>query len=247
MTLTCTTVAIGNHGMTLTCATVLLAFFTAASVIFTACMAWFTRDLAKKNDELIQQNEKHHMDSYRPILIIETPANVELYNQRPIVSVIKDPHLNNSPISNNLAKYHLDGNIKNIGTGPALDISLLIRFEHSTTKELVADFPPLKNDALQSLGDVSFYTPSMDSDFLQSDNKFKPEEYHSAPGESWIIYITYKDIYDNKFYTIHPKSPQERWTTLGRGDIPQGKSSEEVAKGHERIRLSTKMHSEQFL
>lgn len=224
--------------MTLSEATLWLAVFTAISSIATASMAWYTRTIIKNNDKIIKQNEQHHMDSSRPILAIVTDKNIEQYDERPIISTVEQGAGNEPIISNNFAKYNVNGTLRNIGVGPALNITLLIRFENSSRKEICFDFPPLESASQHPIGIIDFHTPSFDSDFLSDDdNRFKLSEYQSAPGQGWEIYISYADIYGNQFYTRHPKNPQERWTTLGGKDIPPGKSKEAVTKELELIRM----------
>ena len=219
-----------GYDITLSDATVLLALVTAVSGIFTAKAAWYTKRLADHNKALVEQSERHHMDDARPIIIIDHDGNIERYDARFIVTTIKD---SSAKLFNNFATFSVNGRLRNIGVGIALDITLMVRFEKSSRKEILAEFPPLEAiSGCRQLGPIEFHTPTFDSDFLGKDNQFKYEEYLSAPGQSWEIYISYKDIYGRLFYTKHPKNPQERWTSLGEPEcgIPPGKSKEEIAK-----------------
>ncbi|OCB03616.1 hypothetical protein BBC27_00485 [Acidithiobacillus ferrivorans] len=247
-----------GYDITLSDATFFLALVTAVSVIFTAIVAWYTRKLADhnkelvdqnsklviKNDELMRQNERHHMDDARPIVIIEHDDNIERYDARSIVSSIKESGAN---LGNNYATFSLNGQLRNIGVGIALDVTLMIRFEKSSRKEIIAEFPPLEAaSGSRQLGAIEFHTTTLDSDFLGPNNQFKYNEYQSAPGQLWEIYISYKDIYGRLFYTKHPKNPQERWTTLGEPEcgIPPGKSKEESSRELELCKTNSQSGSE---
>ena len=224
-------------------ATLALALATTVSACFTEKMARKTSDLAESNKKIIEQNERHHMDDTRPIVIIEHNDNIEPYDARPIVSTIKEGVAN---LGNNYAKFSVNGLLRNIGVGIALDVTLMIRFEKSSRKEIIAEFPPLEAaSGSRQLGTIEFHTTTLDSDFLGQNNQFKYNEYQSAPGQLWEIYISYKDIYGRLFYTKHPKNPQERWTSLGEPEcsIPPGKSKEEISRELELCRTSSQCHS----
>lgn len=208
-------------------ATAIMAVATAISVIFSARMSRYTKKLAIRNKELIEQNERHHMDDERPVLVIEHDANIEYYENRNIISILEGFENDCSKaIVNNYAKFIVNGALKNIGRGTALNPLIVVRFEGGSAKEIKADFPSLASGSSLPMGVVDFHA-SFDSEFLDQNNKFKATEYQTATGQSWEIFIAYHDIYGHAYYTRHPKNPQERWTTLGNRDeaIPQGKSN----------------------
>ncbi|MBU2834165.1 hypothetical protein [Acidithiobacillus ferriphilus] len=221
----------------------LLSIATFLLAGFTAWMAKATSGLAKSNKKIIEQNERHHMDDARPIVIVEHNDNIEQYDTRSIVSTIEESGAN---LGNNYATFSVNGLLRNIGVGIALDVTLMIRFEKSSRKEIIAEFPPLEAaSGSRQLGTIEFHTTTLNSDFLGQNNRFKREEYQSAPGQLWEIYISYKDIYGRLFYTKHPKNPQERWTSLGEPEcgIPPGKSKEEISRELDLCRTSSQCHS----
>lgn len=218
-------------------ATFVLAFVALISAIFTACMSFYTKNLVAKNEELIEQNERHHIDDERPVMVIESNLNVEHYKNREIISIPKEFENDYSKaIVNNYAKFEVNGILKNIGRGTALNPKMVIRFENRSAKEIKTDFPPLASGSSLSMGIVDFYT-SFDSVFLGHDNKFSETEYQTATGQPWEIFIAYQDIYRNTYYTRHSKNPQESWTTIGeRGEgIPTGKSKTEIETEFARL------------
>lgn len=226
----------------------LLSFATLILAFFTACMSFYTKKLADRNRDLIKQNERHHMDDERPIIVIDSDINLELYENRAIIRIPREDEANYSQmIKNNYATFIIKASLKNIGRGTALNPKMVIRFENTSTKEIEADFPPLASGASLPLDAIDFCTTTFDSAFLDQDNKFKTNEYQRAPGQSWEIFIEYHDIYGNAFYTRHPKNPQERWTTLGGRNcpIPHGKSKDDIAKELDIIMKSSPTYSGQ--
>ncbi len=208
--------------MDLSLATLILALVTTIATIVSGVMAYYTRRMALSAEEEISLSESHHMDSVKPILLLEVSPAIERSD------IISSLSIDGSAINNNFATYSVAAKLINVGTGVALDITLLVRFENSSRKEIKADIPPVNANCDSVLRSLKFHTPNFDSDFLDASNQFKPGEYQSAPGQSWVIYISYKDIYGRSFYTKHPKNSQERWTTIRVGKIPPGKSKKEI-------------------
>lgn len=233
-----------GYDITLSGATVLLALVTAVSVFFTAKAASHTKRLADHNKELVEQSERHHMDDQRPIIVIDSHLNLELHENRAIIrTVVNEEETYLSPkIRGNHAIFIINARMENIGRGTALNSTMIIRFENNSTKEIEVDLSPLAAGVSLPLGAVDFRTRSLDSSFLDPNKNFKIEEYQLAPGQSWEIFIKYHDIYGNVFYSRHPKNPLERWTSLGKGDIPPGRSKEEVTQGLELISKSGPIH-----
>lgn len=213
-------------------ATLVLAGATTISVGFTAWMASKTSQLAEDNEKLLEQNERHHIIDVRPIIIIESKFNYELMENRR--SLLKPVHPSDwsaivPGMQSNFVLMGFEFELKNIGTGLAVNPTMLIRFENNATKELEADFSPVAAGSALPL-EVVVFSARLDSAFLDQNRRFKLEEYQLLIGQPWEIFIRYYDIYGNVYYTRHPKDPKQRWTNLGgRGeDIPPGKSKAEM-------------------
>ena len=182
--------------MYLACATLFLALFTALSALATSRMASHTKALVKKNDDILHQNERHHMDSLKPILVLKPNESSNQFSYRDILPVnSEDAFLGNTVC------YNFDANIINIGNGPAFDIVLLLRFKHSHQKELVCKFSPLKAGDPRPLGTVSFLPSDKNSNLFDVDNNFIPREYFMSFPNDVELFIIYKDIYKQKFAT----------------------------------------------
>lgn len=213
-------------------ATLGLAFATTASVWFTAMMARKTSQLAEDNEKLLEQNERHHIIDIRPTIIIESKFNCELMENR--ISLLKPIHPSNwrdmiPRLQPNFMLIGFDCALKNIGTGIAINPTILIRFENNSQKELDADFSPIAAGATLPL-ELVLFSAHLDSVFLDQNHKIKHEEYQNLFGQSWEIFIRYFDIYGNVYYTRHPKDPNQRWTNLGGSgeSIPAGKGKTEI-------------------
>lgn len=96
---------------------------TAAAAVFTAIMAAYTRkaikDNQKQNTAAREQSERHHQDGLRPLLVL-TPANgVEPADRSVLLKFAKTP--------NGLHALSIACELRNIGTGPALNPRLHLR------------------------------------------------------------------------------------------------------------------------
>ncbi|WCE94247.1 hypothetical protein [Acidithiobacillus ferriphilus] len=220
-------------------ATVALAGATTVSVVFTAWMAAKTSALAKFNQQIIEQNERHHtdevqnnIDNQRPVVILDAELNPEIRENRNIFDLIAHDHWRAyySGAQGNVTVLAIACEIKNVGKGIALNPTILIRFENNSGKELISEFSPLAVGASRQLEIAAFHTGN-NSYFLDPHQNFKTDEYQNLPSQTWDIFIRYYDIYGNVYYTRHPKDPNQRWVNIGeRGeDIPPGKSKEQIA------------------
>ncbi|MBU2802186.1 hypothetical protein HFV02_07925, partial [Acidithiobacillus caldus] len=125
-------------------ATIVLAGATTVSAICTAWMAAKTSALAKFNQQIIEQNERHHMDevqnnidNQRPVVILEPKLNPEIRENRAIFGLINPGSWREfySGAQGNVILLALDCAIRNVGKGIALSPSILIRFEGNSGKE----------------------------------------------------------------------------------------------------------------
>jgi hypothetical protein len=218
-------------------ATLALAAATTVSAFYAEKMSRKTSDLANANEKLVEQNERHHIEDQRPILILEYKFNPELMANRTVLLGKIDPTQWRSlypEIQDNFALFLFginegDVKLKNCGKGIALNPTILIRFEDNSGKELRSDFSAIPADSFLTLQAVAFRT-KLDSALLDSRKQVMTNEYHALFGQPWKIFIEYDDIYGNHYYTMHTKDPTQRWIILGdRGQgVPSGKSRDEI-------------------
>lgn len=218
-------------------ATLALAIATTVSAGYTARMARKTSVLADANEKLVEQNERHHINDQRPILILEYKFNPELMENRS--GLLREIHPENwralyPGIQSNFALFSFglyDGDVKlkNVGKGIALNPTILIRFDDSSEKELSSDFSAIPAGSFLTLQAVAF-SVRLSSSLLDSKKQIMTDEYHRLFGRPWKIFIRYYDIYSNIYYTMHTKNTTQRWITLGdfSDDVPPGKSKEQI-------------------
>jgi len=190
------------------------AIGTAAAAVFTAAMAWFTRQAIKEGQaqrreanehyEVTRaQDRRHHEDAFRPLLVL-TPADV----MNPLT---RQGVLFADPSDKTLL---INCTVRNIGSGPALNIRLSVRGDgrrgFGPSRELtpMAAGDVLANRNRQVLIDVLF------------DDGFNASDLHNLPGGLWVLVLEYEDVFGNSFHTLHSKDQGERWTRAGRGCAP---------------------------
>lgn len=204
--------------MYVACATLVLALFTAISACATAIMASHTKALVKKNDDILHQNERHHMDDLKPILVLEPNEANESINQFSSTDIL--PKNSDVAFLENKVCYDIRGKIINLGNGPAFDIVLLLRFDLNSQKELVTKFSALKSNDQKSLGSTRFQASNAKTELFDVNNHFKPEEYFRGFTKNVELFIIYTDVYNKRLATKQLIKPGNQSTIfLGQGDF----------------------------
>lgn len=158
----------------------------------------------KQTQEVIKQNEQHHMDDSRPILMIYSSSGKDLEELENRAAMIQCP--DNPKSSQNKISLIIDGNIKNIGKGIATNIKINIKFLKNERMLLIQDYQPIEPGESVIIGGSDFRSHQKEhSDFVDENNNFKKSFYNSICGNTygWIMYLHYEDIYGNKFVTTH--------------------------------------------
>ncbi len=186
-------------------ATWIAAIATAAAAIATAWMAGMTK-------RSLQQVEKHHQDSYRPILVI-APSDDAIPIDRSMLLKLAP----SSPGSFE-STYIISGLLTNLGVGPALNVRLVLRIMGIAGYGISRELTPVP--AKESRGESDY---SVRVSF-QPQGGFNDADAQLSTGSSWEIILEYEDVFGNRFHTIHSKNPQRPWTVCGRGSPPLGRS-----------------------
>jgi hypothetical protein len=196
----------------------ILAGASCVAAIGTFAMAVMTKGS-------IKQNEQHHMDDSRPILMIYSNSGKDLEDQNNRKKIIVCP---NAPkISNNIITLNIDGKIRNIGKGIAKNIRIDIEFDCNKRQVIHREHRPIEPSESIAIGEVDFYSGlKKHSDFVDENNNFKKNCYNSICGGiySWVIYLYYEDIYGNKFITTHDLAVEKNGKT-GNEIIPWARFS----------------------
>jgi hypothetical protein len=190
------------------------AISTAAAAVFTALMAWFTRKAIlegqdqrrEANDRFAKtrrQDKQHHEDGFRPLLVLGPNGDNESIDRQSLLTVM--------PSGFGLLA---DCVLRNIGTGPALNIRLSVRGEGPEGFGPSCELSPLAaSDTFKGreghikIGPV--YTEAINRTDMQN-----------LPNGLWVLVLEYEDIFGNPFYTMHAKERGKPWTTVGRGNPP---------------------------
>lgn len=190
-------------------ATGVAAVATAAAAMATAWMAGMTK-------RSLQQVEKHHQDSYRPLLVFTQYDDA--------IPIDRSPLLKLAPSSAGALErtYIITGLLTNIGVGPALNVRLTLRFNgiegcgvnHALTSVPVSE--------IRGEPGHCFRMP------FQLHERFNDTDAQGSTGQQWEIILEYEDVYGNRFHTIHSKNPQIPWTVCGIGSPPPGRSPSTV-------------------
>ena len=175
-----------------------------------------------------RDDERRHKDGFRPIYVLTPYAGV-------------DPR----PWRNELLAVDTDASrpgfgiievrcaLRNIGPGPALNVRIAFRLYTLGGYETEhCELGPLR--AGEARGGTSeplrvaiqFRAPLQDQEFVQ------------IPSGSWKIILSYEDVFEQSFYSMHPKHPNQMnslrpvpgsdkfeaplqaWVTLGKGKPP---------------------------
>ncbi|MGB8479885.1 MAG: hypothetical protein WCE63_13805 [Acidobacteriaceae bacterium] len=167
--------------------------FTAVGTVAMAFATWW----------VIRQNKRQHQDAFRPICVLVPDDGQDAVARRGVVNCHTEP-------DNPYPFFLVKGSVKNIGCGPALRLTLTIRFLHNPVGRPQAELSPLgPKDCIAS--------PIKVQAFFQ--NGFQQVDYEQAPGDVWELWLTYQDVFGNVFHTRHTKNPQQPWTILGKGDM----------------------------
>lgn len=183
--------------------TVVWDAFTAIGTMAMACTTYW----------IIRQNRAHHQDAFRPICIFVPDNGTDAVARRDMVQHLEEP--------NNPTKYlKVLCSVRNVGTGPAVKLTLAFRSLINPVVRPEVELPPIgANDSLPGPLRIPIFFH----------DKFNQADYQLLPGDGWELWLIYEDVFGRTFHTRHCKNPQQPWTTIGTGPAPFSHPSE-VAK-----------------
>lgn len=191
--------------------------FTALGAISTGIAAGFTAWMAYLTRLGIQQNVEQHKDGYRPTLVF-LPNHGTSEGAR--MRVLHYAVAQQIP---SVGRVMLDGAVRNIGVGPAINarITLRIRGIEGYGPDPLS-LPPIGEGDLFGKIDDSIPMP------ISCGSSFSDTDAQSASGEHWELLLEYEDVFGRVFHTVHSKNPQRSWTAIGRGPAPKGRDPKDV-------------------
>lgn len=168
------------------------AVATTGLALATTWMAW-------KTAKLTQQEERHHQDGAMPICLLD-----EATGSRADTVQFYESDNGGHPVLG----YLVYGPLRNIGTGPALDLRLTLRFEAPSRHQEAVDLDPLGAGAARwvnaSVRHIAFIPiwPTPD---------FNAANIRGSAGAWAEVVLEYKDIFGTSFCTTHPRDPRQQW------------------------------------
>lgn len=190
-------------------ATGIAAIATAVAAIATAWMACMTR-------RSLQQAEKHHQNSFRPICILENHCGPDDPYRRDCYLTVKCSDENNLLISVQLK-------LKNVGSGSALRVRMILLFPNNDPESgYFVELAPLPVNG--EYGDqqtpIQFRLSKQNYTDRKFDFRLPDSETEVRPIDSpWEIVLEYEDVFGNKFHTVHTRDALHPWTKVGIGRL----------------------------
>lgn len=201
----------------------LTAVGTVAAAVMSALMAVITglSVLVGKKEfrESRDQSEQHHQDSLRPVLTLMPWDGVDPVDRSELLCKVRVPANDRSCV------FAIRCILRNVGTGPALNIRLTLRFMDVQGYGISRELAPLQ--AGESRGGIQ---KQIQLQFWPSD-EFNETDIKLALGTSWALILEYQDVFGNAFHAIHHKNPMQPWSIHGCGPAPSGRAFISPARG----------------
>jgi hypothetical protein len=175
-----------------------------------------------------RDDERRHRDGLRPICLLTPFDGVD---PRPYRSELLAVDTDASRPGFGIIEVRCA--LRNIGPGPALNLRIALRIHTLGGYETEGcELGPLHAGEVRGSASeplrvaVSLHPPLQDQEFAQ------------IPGGPWEIILTYDDVFEQSFYSLHPRhplrmnrlyrelgaekftAPSQPWVTLGRGKPP---------------------------
>jgi hypothetical protein len=185
-----------------------LAIVTALMAVATVYLAFWTHNLAKSTTHAIQQAERHHQESLRPLCVIEFfgaekghPFGEEF-----------DPRAPFGPDGSEPPKAFISvrGELRNKGRGMAKDIVVYLNARLGEGEEGAYWLTrPVVVSGLIGAGEtITIDVAITERDIMSVWNgvKWKPVQvFNAIAADAYEIVLQYKDVFGNFFRTVHPR------------------------------------------
>jgi hypothetical protein len=208
--------------------TAVSAIATGSAALATAIAASVTAWMASTTKKSLQQAEKHHQDSYRPILVIAPSDDAIPIDRSTLLKFVQSGPNTSESI------YILYGLLTNIGVGPALNVRLVLRIMGITDYGISCELTPVPAHERRGESRYRVRVP-----FRPRDG-FNDTDAHLSTESSWEVILEYEDVFGNHFHTIHSKNPQQPWTVCGRGSPSPGRPPSTVGPQSVRSSIRTR-------
>jgi hypothetical protein len=177
------------------------AAVTAFMAIKTRDLATYTKKLADETRETIDQAERHHRESLRPLCVTKFPAN----SPGAFLGMTQTTYAENG---RDLPGIQISGNLTNKGLGPALEIHFYI----TNGGGYRLTYPIFLQEALGPGEDCPI-------DFVINPRTLIGTYHDDGQGDTWradfgpefilqdgyYVIISYKDVFSTEFSTIYAR------------------------------------------
>jgi hypothetical protein len=174
------------------------------SWVWEALTAGGTIAMAVATYALMRQNRRHYQEERRPICVLVPKYDTHM--------AVRDALLR-AVINDDDRMYLISCYVKNVGTGPAINLKLIIAFVDKGGHTVPWELSPL-GPGEKYLKDRELVCA------VRLTDSFNHTDFEAAPDGRWDIWLQYQDVYGNWFHTRHSKGPSNSWTALGHGRAP---------------------------
>lgn len=177
---------------------------------------------------VIRQGRRLRKDAARPICVLTPYDGVDPRHWRDTLLTVRT-----DPPRPGFGIIEIKCILRNIGPGPALNVSLMFRFHDMagyTTQPW--ELGPLGTGESRGSESEPLRIP------IQFEPRFNDADFDQVPGKAWELILVYENIFGNSFHSMHPKhplqmnrlhrlpgdekstAPMQPWVTLGTGKPP---------------------------
>lgn len=181
-----------------------------------------TEAVKEQNTDL----RRRHDDEFRPICVFTPYDGVDPWHKRDtLLAICHDP-----PAVPGFGMIELRCSVRNVGSGPALNISVRFRFwDMGGYMTAPWELSPLYPGECRGGKNDPLHIP------IRLGDRFNDADFSQIVGKAWELVLVYDDVFGNSFYSLHHKNPIQRdkyfsaqpvavpqsWVTIGRGELPE--------------------------
>ena len=180
-----------------------------------------TEAVKEQNDDL----RRRHEDEFKPVCMLVPYDGVDPWHKRDtLLATYDDPSA-----TPGYGIIELRCNIRNVGSGPALNVAIRFRFrDMSGFTTAPWELSPLYAGESRGSENIPLRIPILLND------RFNNADFLQVAGKPWEIIIVYEDVFGNCFHSVHYKSPiqldqyysnqpiavPQPWVTIEKGRFP---------------------------
>ncbi len=172
-------------------------------------------DAQKMTDRLRQGHpQKHESDQSRPKCMLVPPSRFASLDDREKLVEKIDPVPDDPRTPNYHGTYAIRCELRNLGTGAALNLRITFRFPDGQATEPF-ELPPLAAQEIRGgENNPILISIPLDVPEYRIKHSLNRTDFEKITRMAWEIWLEYEDIHGKKFCTVHHKSPLKPWVTF---------------------------------